>query len=73
VPLLGRDAAQLEKTAPGVMEASDRFGTFSANGSQTTQSNFLLDGADVNDGALQDLGIVVNPDAIADEVIVTST
>jgi hypothetical protein len=73
LPLLGRDASQLEKTAPGVMEASDRFGTFSANGSQTTQSNFLLDGADVNDGPLQDLGVVVNPDAIADEVIVTST
>ena len=26
IPLLGRDASQLEKTAPGVVESSDRFG-----------------------------------------------
>ena len=30
IPLLGRDASQLEKTAPGVVESSDRFGSFSA-------------------------------------------
>ncbi len=73
LPLLGRDASQLEKTAPGVVESSDRFGGFSANGSQTTQSSFLLDGADVNDSALQHNGISVNPDALSEEAIVTST
>lgn len=73
LPLLGRDASQLEKTTPGVVESSDRFGNFSSNGSQTTQSSFLLDGADINDSSLQNLGIVVNPDALYEEAIVTST
>jgi hypothetical protein len=73
LPLLGRDASQLEKYAPGVMESSDRFGSFSANGAQTTQSNYLLDGADVNDVALQDNGLVVNPDALGELAVVTST
>ena len=73
LPLLGRDASQLEKTAPGVVESSDRTGSFSANGAQSTQSNFLLDGADINDGPLQNLGIAVNPDALAEEAIVSST
>ena len=45
LPLLGRNATQLEKTAPGVMESSDRFGSFSANGAQTQQSDYLLDGS----------------------------
>ena len=73
LPVLGRDASQLEKTAPGVMESSDRFGSFSANGAQTSQSDYLLDGADVNDGPLQDNGIAVNPDALQEVAIVTST
>ena len=73
LPLLGRDASQLEKTAPGVMESSDRFGTFSANGAQTQQSDYLLDGADVNDIALQDNGIVVNPDALGEIAVVSNT
>ena len=29
IPLLGRDAVELQKTAPGVVESSDRMGTFS--------------------------------------------
>jgi Carboxypeptidase regulatory-like domain len=73
IPLLGRDASQLEKTAPGVVESSDRFGSFSANGSQTGNNSFLLDGADFNDGPLQDQGVTVNPDALAEIDIVTST
>jgi hypothetical protein len=73
LPLLGRDASQLEKTAPGVVEAADRLGGFSANGAQTQQSNYLLDGSDVNDIALNDEGLVVNPDALGELAIVTST
>ena len=73
IPLLGRDASQLEKTAPGVVESSDRFGSFSANGSQTGNNSFLLDGADFNDGPLQDQGVTINPDALAEIDIVTST
>jgi Carboxypeptidase regulatory-like domain len=73
MPLLGRDASGLQKLQPGSVESSDRFGNFSSNGSQTQSNSYLLDGADINDGALQDEGISVNPDALAEEAIVTST
>ncbi len=73
LPLLGRDASQLEKTAPGVVEASERTGSFSANGAQSTQSSFLLDGADINDGPLQQLGLTVNPDALSEEAFILDT
>jgi len=73
MPLLGRDASGLQKLEPGSVESSDRFGNYSANGSQTQSNSFLLDGADINDGPLQTEGIAVNPDALAEENIVTST
>jgi hypothetical protein len=73
LPMLGRDAASLQKLAPGVVESSDRFGGFSTNGSQTTSNSYLLDGVDNNDGPLQDEGLVVNPDALAEENIISST
>lgn len=73
MPLLGRDASGLQKLQPGSVESSDRFGNFAANGSQTQMNSFLLDGADINDGPLQDEGIAVNPDALAEMNIVTST
>ena len=73
LPLLGRDATQLQKTAPGVVEASDRFGNFASNGAQAEQNSYLLDGADVNDPSLQDNGMIVNPDALAEAAIVSST
>jgi hypothetical protein len=73
LPMLGRDAASLEKLTPGVVESSDRFGSFSANGSQTTGNSYLLDGIDNNDGPLQDEGLTINPDALAEENIITST
>ncbi|HEY2466748.1 MAG TPA: carboxypeptidase-like regulatory domain-containing protein [Terracidiphilus sp.] len=73
VPLEGRDASGLQKLMPGVVESSDRFGTSSSNGSQTPQNNYLLNGVDNNDGALQSEGLVVNPDALQEQNIVTST
>jgi hypothetical protein len=73
IPLEGRDPAGLGKLNPGVVESSDRFGSYSTNGSQTPQNSYLLDGTDINDGPLQDEGIRVNPDALAQENIVTST
>ena len=73
LPLLGRDPVGLMKTAPGVVEASDRFGNFSANGSQTQSNSYLLEGTDINDGPLQDAGITPNPDALAEFNVVTST
>jgi hypothetical protein len=73
IPMEGRDAAGLQKFEAGVMESSDRFGSYSTNGSQTPQNDVILDGADINDGALQDEGIEVNPDALQEENIVAST
>lgn len=72
-PLLGRDASGLQKLQPGTVESSDRFGTFSSNGNQTQDNSYLLNGADINDGPLQDEGITINPDALAEEDFVTST
>src|SRR6201998_2030047 len=73
LPLLGRDATALQKSAPGVVEAADRFGGFSANGAQIEQNSYLLDGTDVNDSAIQTEGLVINPDAIGELAIGTST
>ncbi len=73
LPMLGGDAASLERLAPGVVESSDRFGSYSANGSQTTNNSYLVDGIDNNDGPLQDEGLTINPDALAEENIITST
>ena len=73
LPLLGRDVVQLQKVSPGVVESSDRFGTFSTNGSQTSGNSYLLDGADINDGPLQQAGITPNPDALGEFQVTTST
>ena len=73
LPLLGRDVVELQKTAPGVVESSDRFGTFSTNGNQTPQNSYLLDGTDINDGPLQSAGITPNLDAIGEFQVITST
>jgi hypothetical protein len=73
LPLLGRNVVSLQKNSPGVVESSDRFGTFSTNGSQTAANAFLLDGADINDAPLQSPGIVPNPDAISEFQVVVST
>ncbi len=73
LPMLGGDAASLARLQPGIVESSDRFGSYSANGSQTTDNSYLINGVDNNDGPLQDEGLSISPDAIAEENIVTST
>ena len=73
IPLLGRDPAGLQKLEPGVVESSDRFGSFSTNGSQTPQNAYIVDGVDINDGPLQNEGIQINPDALQEENIISST
>jgi hypothetical protein len=73
MPLLNRDASGLQKLAPGSVESSDRFGSYSANGSQTQSNSYLLDGIDLNDGPIEREGIAVNPDALAELNVVTST
>lgn len=73
VPLEGRDAGGLQKFEAGSVESADRFGTYSSNGNQTAQNDTILNGTDINDGPLQVEGITVNPDALEEENIVTST
>ena len=64
LPLIGRNFTGLELTLPGVQASSDRFGTYSVSGAQTQQSEFLINGADTNDIALNTLTIAPNLDAI---------
>jgi len=64
LPLINRNFTGLELTLPGVQASSDRFGTFSVSGGQTQQSEFLINGADTNDIALNTLVIQPNIDAI---------
>ena len=64
LPLIGRNFTGLELTQPGVQASSDRFGTYSVSGGQTQQSEFLINGADTNDIALNTLALVPNLDAI---------
>jgi len=73
IPLGSRDVAGMQKFEAGVVESSDRFGTYSSNGNQTPQNEFLLDGVDINDAALQQEALAVNPDAIQEVNVVTST
>ena len=69
----GRDPAGLQKLEPGVVESSDRLGNFSSNGSQTPQNAYLVNGIDITDVALNQEGLQINPDALQEEDIVTST
>src|SRR5580658_4534906 len=73
IPLEGRDPAGLQKLEPGVVESSDRFGSFSTDGNQSSQNAYLLDGVDINDGPLQNEGVQVNPDALQEENVIVST
>ena len=73
LPILERDASGLEKLTPGVVEASDDTGAPSVNGSQNGANSYRLEGIDINDFALQDEGFSVNPDALQEFNVVTST
>ncbi len=64
LPLIGRSFTNLELTLPGVQASSDRFGSFSVSGSQTQQSEYLVNGADTNDIALNTIAFTPNLDAI---------
>lgn len=73
LPLLGRDASIIQKLTTGSVESSDRFGNYSANGSQTQDNSYLLDGADINDAPLQTQGFTISPDDLGEVTFVTST
>jgi hypothetical protein len=64
LPLIGRNFTGLELIEPGVQASNDRFGTYSVSGAETQQSEFLINGADSNDIALNTLAISPNLDAI---------
>ncbi len=65
LPLIGRNFTNLEQTLPGVDLNENRFGgTFSVNGSQAQQSEYLINGADTNDIALNTIVLTPNLDAI---------
>jgi hypothetical protein len=64
LPLIGRGFTQLETILPGVQASSDRFGSFSADGAETQQSEYLINGADTNDIALNTVVLSPNLDAI---------
>lgn len=64
LPIINRNFTGLELSLPGVQASSDRFGTYSVSGAQTQQSEYLINGADTNDVALNTLAIAPNLDAI---------
>src|SRR5271168_2014612 len=71
LPLIGRAFTQLESILPGVQASSDRFGSFSVNGSQTQQSAYIINGADSNDLPLNTIAIQPNIDALAQFNLIT--
>ena len=73
IPLNGRNWTQLQQLEPGVAASSDRFGTYSTNGSETQQNAFLINGTDSNDSSLNNPLVIPSPDAIGEFNMVTST
>jgi hypothetical protein len=73
LPLIGRNWTQLELISPGVQAASDRFGTFAANGGQAQQSSYLINGTDSNDLPLNTALYIPSPDALSQFNLVTSS
>jgi Carboxypeptidase regulatory-like domain len=71
LPLINRSFTQLELVVPGVQASSDRFGSYSADGAQTQQSEYLINGADTNDIALNTVVFQPNLDAIDQFNLVT--
>jgi len=71
LPNISRGYTQFELIEPGVQSSSDRFGAFSADGAQTQQSSYLLNGADINDLPLNTVGLSPNLDAIGQFNLVT--
>ena len=71
LPLIGRGFTNLEQILPGVQASSDRFGSFSVNGSQSQQSSYIINGADSNDLPLNTVAINPNIDALQQFNLVT--
>jgi hypothetical protein len=71
LPNISRSFTTFETIEPGVQAASDRFGGYSADGAQSQQSSFLINGADVNDLAINTIGLSPVLDAVAEFNLVT--
>jgi len=71
LPNISRSFTFFETIEAGVQASNDRFGSYSANGSETQQSSFLINGADSNDLPINTVGLNPNPDAIAEFNLVT--
>jgi hypothetical protein len=77
LPLIGRNWINLQSLEPGVVGASDRFGTadsdFATNGGESQFNVFLIDGTDTNDLDLNTQTFIPSEDAISEFRMVTST
>jgi hypothetical protein len=71
LPDISRGFTLFETIEPGVQASNDRFGSYSADGAQTQQSSYLINGADANDLPLNTVGMNPNLDAIAEFNLVT--
>ena len=71
LPNIGRSFTFFETIEPGVQSSNDRFGAFSADGSQTQQSSYLINGADSNDLPINTVGLNPVLDAIAEFNLIT--
>ncbi len=73
LPLNGRDWITLQQTLPGVV-ASDRFpDNFATNGSRSQANDYLVNGTDANDLAINTPLQTPSPDAIAEVSLITNT
>ena len=73
LPLLNRNWTTLMASEPGVMASSDRFGLNSSSGNRTQSNDYLVNGGDSNDFALNTPLDVPNPDAIQEVRLLTNT
>lgn len=73
LPLIGRQFTQLEQLLPGVQASNDRFGGYSANGAQTQQSSFLINGTDSNDLPINTITLQPSVDALSEFNLITSS
>lgn len=72
LPLLGLSWTNLAVLFPGAQQDPDRLG-HSFNGARSTANNFLVNGIDANDPALNTILVEPSPDAIQEFRLITNT
>jgi hypothetical protein len=73
LPLIGRNWVNLQQLEPGVMASSDRFGTFSTDGAETQQNNYMINGLSTTEIELNDIEVHPSLDAVGEFTLVDST